>query len=102
MGTLITATKAPSCAGAFAVRGTAVAVAGMPTAVVGGAMAHTAAPVEGTGLPVGAVLRLRPLGTEAGLRGYAADAAYVLAFTGTDVQLNSDTPGDLPPRDPLS
>jgi hypothetical protein len=88
LGTTITATKAPTCAGAFAVRDTAYSAH-----AVGGAMAYSAAPFGGTGLPVGIELRLRPVDLMADIRVEAA---------GTDVQLNSDTPGDLPPRDPLS
>ena len=100
MGTTTTATKAPSCAGAFAVRGTDVGgdvMAAVLGYAVGGAMAHTTAPVRGTGLPIFVEQRLRPLGLEAGRRGWAQTAVVA-----TDDQLNSDTPGDLPPRDPLS
>jgi len=97
LGTTTTATKAPSCVGAFAVRETvgwaAASVGHFGTVVRGYAMAHTAAPIGGTGLPVGTALRLRPLGVMTDL---AAEAV------GTDVQLNNDSPGDLPPRDPLS
>lgn len=87
MGSTTTYTKAPSCTGAFAVLGHGAFL----EAVV---MAGTAAPIGGTGLPVGAELRLRPVGVPMTVR--PVDA------TGGDIQLNSDTPGDLPPRDPLT
>ncbi|MEI4272048.1 hypothetical protein TEK04_09975 [Klenkia sp. LSe6-5] len=91
-----TSTTALSCTGAPGLRGTAVG-GDVPAYAVGGAMAHPVAPVDGTGLPVGVALRLRPQAAEAGPRGWAPAAAVA-----TDVQLNNDTPGDPPPRDPPS
>ncbi|SDO17782.1 hypothetical protein SAMN05660199_01442 [Klenkia soli] len=76
-----TTTKAPTYAGAFAVRGV--------DAVAGGVTAAE----RTTGLPVGGHLRLRPV-VDVPMTG--------LPIGATAVQLNSDTPGDLPPRDPLS
>ncbi|SCX52157.1 hypothetical protein SAMN03159343_2710 [Klenkia marina] len=85
MGSTAIYAKAPSRVGVFVACG---------RAVEGASVAHTAAPFRGTGLPVGAGLRLRPAGVPMTVR--PVDAI------GGDVQLNSDTPGDLPPRDPLS
>ncbi|GAA4321153.1 hypothetical protein [Klenkia terrae] len=75
-----TATKAPSYAGAFAVRGLDAWAARGVTAAE-----------RATGLPAGTAVRLRP----------AVDVPMTGLPTGV-VQLNSTTPGDLPPRDPLS
>lgn len=82
-----TTTEAPTCAGAFVASDTdAFAVRGMD-AVVGG----FGAAERTTGLPVGSPVRLRPV-VDVPMTGLPIGA----------VQLNSDTPGDLPPRDPLS
>jgi hypothetical protein len=78
-----TTTKAPTYAGAFAVRGT--------DAFTGGGTAAE----RTTGLPVGSPVRLRPV-VDVPMTGLPIGAV------GAVVQLNSDTPGDLPPRDPLS
>jgi hypothetical protein len=71
----IDTTTTPSCTGVVVVRGT-----GLPAASFGA-----------TGLPIGTAVRLR------------VDGMAEKAYGGrTAVQLNSDTPGDLPPGDPPS
>ncbi len=73
----------PSCTGVVVVRGTGLPAAWAP---VEGARA----PFGATGLPIGTAVRLR------------VDAMTGTAYGATAVQLNSDTPGDLPPGDPPS
>jgi hypothetical protein len=63
-------------------------------------MAPYAAPEQGTGLPIAGVavaVRLRPLGAVLG-----ATAQREFAVAGVPTAHVSNTPGDLPPRVPLS
>lgn len=83
-----TSTKAPSYAGVVLVRGDARECWAAPTAPLAAADMRT-------GLPVAA--RLRRLGT-----GIPMTGLLVGAGTTSSNQFHSDTPGDLPPRDPLS
>lgn len=73
----------PSRTGVVVVRGT-----GLPTAWA--PVEGVRAPFGATGLPMGTAVRLR------------VDAMTDKAHGATAVQLNSDTPGDLPPGDPPS
>lgn len=76
-------TTTPSCTGVVVVRGT-----GLPA--TWGAVDGGTAPFGATGLPIGTAVRLR------------VAAMTEKAYGATAVQLNSDTPGDLPPGDPPS
>ncbi|SDG70353.1 hypothetical protein [Klenkia brasiliensis] len=90
IGTDISTT--PSCTGVLVVRGT-----GLPAAW--GAVDGRTAPFGATGLPTGPALRPR---VEAMTLGAPAHQAYDATGGTAAVQLNSDTPGDLPPGDPPS
>ncbi|MCO7222381.1 hypothetical protein [Klenkia sp. PcliD-1-E] len=95
IGTDISTT--PSCTGVVVVRGTALPTGWAP---VQGAVAGGTARFGATGLPIGTAVRLRVGAAAEGFPVAMTEPAHDATGGTAAVQLNSDTPGDLPPGDP--